>query len=380
MKVAVLLYGQPRFIQENVENIKKEFWFKDCSEVEQTDFFCHFWDNVGYNVIDDITKEYEGVNFELLNKTLKPKSIVIENQDQIHKEAEILGEYIKLANSHISEVKNKFKTIYELTDGASLIGLLGQFTSIKKVTELLEEYESTYRIKYDLIIRIRTDLKFAPREIYSDGRQYWRDKYVYYIQMFSFFKKEGIFGEGLQAWKEPTRLEDNRIIPKEIISLNSVSFDEDQIFYQTNKNRPFNNTGCTLHLKDWVIYGDNKSMKTLNKQLYFNFLDSIHKDLTNLNRSRLTYEWGSGELITGNTIINHQLHTRRICFDWPNSVEKWMRFVKIQKQNKEKELHIKQEGGQSHVVYSNEDMNKAFYNLITPKPEIPYESLRDNTD
>ena len=55
--------------------------------------------------------------------------------------------------------------------------------------------------------------------------------------------------------------------------------------------------------------------------------------------------------------------------------------MKIQKRNKEKELHIKQEGGEQFgVVYNDEDMNKGFYNLITPKPKIPYEDLRNNTD
>jgi hypothetical protein len=367
INIAVLLYGQPRFVKENIRNIKKEFTFhnKDIGEV---DFFCHFWDEVGYNVIDDIEQNYEDVNLELIKQILQPKKMLIEDQREIHTEAETLCEYIKLADKHIRKPENNYKNINEINDSSSLIGLLGQFTSIKKVTTLLTEYEQENNIKYDLVIRSRTDLKFNPQEMYISEDQYWRDKYVYYVEFFRFNKQRGIYGEGLQMWNTPERQEDDRIKPAKITPLNRVTFDKNKPFFHGIRADVHEVTKCTLHLKDWVIYGDNESMKTLNNQLYFNFLDMIHKDLSYINSNNLTYEWGAAELVTGNTIVNNNLFTTRIKLDWPNNVDIWTRFFKIQKRNREKELHIKQGDAQAQVIYSDENMDRAFYKLLIPKP------------
>ena len=87
MKIAVLLYGQPRFVAENAENIKREFTFPqpdiETGPDDVVDFFCHFWDEVGYNVYDDIESNYDNADIEIVKKTLRPKKILVENQKEI---------------------------------------------------------------------------------------------------------------------------------------------------------------------------------------------------------------------------------------------------------------------------------------------------------
>ncbi len=372
MRIGVLLYGQPRFIAENAENIKREFTFPqpdiETGEDDVVDFFCHFWEEVGYNVHDDIESNYDNVNIEIVNSVLKPKKILVENQEQIREEANTICNYIKLTNKLITKPENNFKTVNEINDPYSLIGLLGQFTSIKKATQLLSEYEEENNIKYDLIIRTRTDLKFIPRDMHVSRDQYYLDKYKYYVQFFTFNKQRGIYGEGLQLWNNPIRQGDNRIKPEEVIPINRVTFDDKPYFHTLNAD-VIEANDFALHLKDWLIYGDNESMKILNNQLYFNFLDAVHNDLLKINSNKLTYEWGAAELITGNTILNNKLFTTRIKLDWPNDVEIWNRFFKIQKRDRGKELHVKQVDAPTHVIYSDENMDRAFYKLLIPKPK-----------
>ena len=46
VKVAVLLFGQPRYINVNYKALKEEFCYSDGTPF---DFFCHFWKDVGFS-------------------------------------------------------------------------------------------------------------------------------------------------------------------------------------------------------------------------------------------------------------------------------------------------------------------------------------------
>ena len=48
MKIAVLLFGQPRFWDLSYESILQETSFEGCT----TDYYFHFWDRVAYGHLD----------------------------------------------------------------------------------------------------------------------------------------------------------------------------------------------------------------------------------------------------------------------------------------------------------------------------------------
>ena len=48
MKLAVLLYGQPRFWDLSYESIIQETTFEGCT----TDYYFHFWDKIAYGHSD----------------------------------------------------------------------------------------------------------------------------------------------------------------------------------------------------------------------------------------------------------------------------------------------------------------------------------------
>ena len=51
MKIAVCLYGQPRFLENASQSFCEEFFDLPGHEV---DVFIHFWDNLGYTTYDDV--------------------------------------------------------------------------------------------------------------------------------------------------------------------------------------------------------------------------------------------------------------------------------------------------------------------------------------
>ena len=58
MKIAVLLFGQPRFWDLSYESILQETSFEGCT----TDYYFHFWDRVAYGLslihISEPTRPY----------------------------------------------------------------------------------------------------------------------------------------------------------------------------------------------------------------------------------------------------------------------------------------------------------------------------------
>ena len=83
MKVAVLLFGQPRYINVNYKALKEEFCHPDGTPFN---FFCHFWKDVGFSPkgesegkLYDYTAEIEEAQ-----KDLNIKDIKIENEAKIH--------------------------------------------------------------------------------------------------------------------------------------------------------------------------------------------------------------------------------------------------------------------------------------------------------
>ena len=68
MKLAVLLYGQPRFWDISWQNIIQETTFNGCT----TDYYFHFWDKISYSHDDPQHTLTDKDKHEIINiNTLK---------------------------------------------------------------------------------------------------------------------------------------------------------------------------------------------------------------------------------------------------------------------------------------------------------------------
>ena len=65
MRIAVLIYGQPRFFEETAESFNKEFRTYFDHDV---DVFMHLWNNVGYSPNDDARKTNNQLETNILQK------------------------------------------------------------------------------------------------------------------------------------------------------------------------------------------------------------------------------------------------------------------------------------------------------------------------
>ena len=81
MRIAVLLYGQPRFFEYTWKYLQAEFSLPGV----QFDFFIHFWDNVGFSPRDDKQQLYIDTNKAVKEciTNLNVKKFKIENYNRL---------------------------------------------------------------------------------------------------------------------------------------------------------------------------------------------------------------------------------------------------------------------------------------------------------
>ena len=267
MRIAVLLFGQPRYIEHSAKSILEEFTF----DGHDTDFFCHFWSH------REDTSEKSQLNIIELEKSViedkveeifSPKSFMVEDKT----EAFSLASSMKQLQLKINNNKKYFSHIpqYRTTDrqdtvfDASLAAFfqdISHHLSIEKVVKLKQKHEEENNFKYDLVIRIRSDLFFKHKECYKDERTYNEEKYRYYIHTFSSqVNKNTIFGHNLAYFSFPHTNEDTKVRLKtthpfgDRLSNKLITIHDKKII--SNFDIPYQK----LHFKDWVFFGSSDSV------------------------------------------------------------------------------------------------------------------------
>ena len=104
MKIAVILYGQPRFFDKSWSFLKEEFQYDGI----EFDFFVHFWKEVSYSPrgeVDDLITADVGTKTEEIIKKLNTKKYLID--DYI-----VLDEFLTyFHNTHEFLVSKKFNNM-----------------------------------------------------------------------------------------------------------------------------------------------------------------------------------------------------------------------------------------------------------------------------
>ena len=179
--IAICISGEPRHYSEGADSIKK--LLTNIHEDINVDVFYHFWDNVTktvarqreYDMLDDPIKNL--VNKEAVKQEYKPTIGICESKDTLDNDINIAFSYlqdiIKLYNvkkfppykfwkhawQNISDFNFKVKN--------TNIPTLSQLISFFRCQGLRIQHENRNNIKYDLIIRTRSDIKFVlPKKIH----------------------------------------------------------------------------------------------------------------------------------------------------------------------------------------------------------------------
>jgi SAM-dependent methyltransferase len=117
------------------------------------DVFIHTWDTIGAKSLsyDHPLSFVETKNkMNEINSILKPKSIIIENYATTSPSIRMMTDKIKLSESDRDGLRNRSPFDY----GCMLY-------SWNKTKQLVDEYENNNNIKYDLIVKLRSDLMFT---------------------------------------------------------------------------------------------------------------------------------------------------------------------------------------------------------------------------
>lgn len=321
MRIAVLLYGQPRFWDLSYESIIQETTFEGCT----TDYYFHFWETISYGS-NDIEKEITDEVKEKIVNIYKPKKYEFTNYDSLIEDAEKVYMHVDIAREDVKNL-NLQKSIFETCRPEHLLNYIGQFTSLKRVANLVEQ-------KYDYIFRIRTDLIFATSELYDTKRDYYYDKRYYYDKMLN--GQKGIFCKygDLQIWEgaEDKSGHNTDHQPKSRKIYESVTYVNNN-FYSKRRNLGISDRyrAATqyLHIKDWCILGSATEMLKWMKSYIQTIIDMVYKSQQLLIKNNIDVNWAAGELVCGESLIKEKLNATELGYQYYQNMIVPDRYLKI---------------------------------------------------
>ena len=173
MKIAVLFYGQPRFLDITKDRFLEEFSLPD----HQFDFFMHFWEEIGFTPSCDARDRYIiNDNLQKDVEYLQPKKYNITDYTDL----DILNNMLKNTLNFIEHGKVKYKIHDNKTRYT-----FGQHLSLKKAYGLMSKYEEENNFKYDAVIKARPDFIYKDKACYKSEEKYIQTKINSYILDFS---------------------------------------------------------------------------------------------------------------------------------------------------------------------------------------------------
>lgn len=151
MRVAVLLTGQPRFLDQGA------WWWKNkvfpaSFQNLQVDYFCYLWDDGSPDLANRVRTTFNPVRFhiEKYDSKILPFIEKIQNYNKKH------TKYLDLIPKHIKE--NLLFTEDFVSDYGK--NVYGQFLAADGITKMLGNMSE----QYDIIIRSRTDSIINPMD------------------------------------------------------------------------------------------------------------------------------------------------------------------------------------------------------------------------
>ena len=349
MKIAVCIFGQPRFYKECAESFRREFFDMPGHDV---DVFMHAWSEVGYvpkndwdktntkcdanKLKDDLYNAYKPPNGhmsiviedpeEAFGKTCDSVASVISfmRQSKWKQDSDWAGHMGKLSINTLSEYSDK--CAIRIGDGKVIRYELGQWYSIAEAVKMKSWHEKQNNFKYDAVVRVRTDTNFFPKEIYKNEQSYYENKENYYSKL----KKEnktGIVGEGLsliiapgnkatkdfrhaaQAEREGNinsgfRWNLSEMIMENNEIVNMVSVDKELPYPNAFRGCLIDDNGMLkypfkFHQKDWLMYTDSDTADRAWGPIPTTYISIILNDILRFVGNKQVSFMPAGEIVCG---------------------------------------------------------------------------------
>lgn len=308
MKVAVLLFGQPRFFDITWSLIKEEFDFS-LYNVE-VDYYFHFWDSVGYTPdSNEETLDYTNI----LNKEFPNASVQIDDYSELDTTCSIISKfYNEIINNVgvqgsecLSELRYRF----------------GQHLSINKAYKNIVAYEDKNNFKYDLIIKTRTDLIYRSPECYRTQEDYNTVKEGYYFKKPLEVIRTRPHGDFTDNYIKCNALRLIDLYPKihlngDVIETGVDGFYNNKHFSSLNRTiwqeYPTNEYYTRLAFNDWFLIASRGAAAIYFSKYFENFYLTIAKDVTfNPNSKRKNCICNSEHCLQGQFLLNYNIFATR---------------------------------------------------------------------
>jgi hypothetical protein len=160
MKVALLLFGQPRFI----ENAQTLYTYRNIIKKYDADVFCHVWHQESGSYPTSTCSTLNGCDvhknaIDIIKENYKPKAIAVETGCKF---------FMPLPAKAFLDARFTNRAAHWNEHNYSCV--LSQMYSIQSVSRLFEQYEAESQSNYDWIILGRFDGLIKSMPILNDAR------------------------------------------------------------------------------------------------------------------------------------------------------------------------------------------------------------------
>lgn len=306
MKIAILLFGQPRFFGMTKNLIRDEFTLPG----HDVHYFCHFWDKIGY-IPEGQEEEYDTSELykniqeswpgSVLDPKPKGKNINIQNYSVLDE----FTNYMSYFGTKVHERKLPFGR-----NQTYLRYKFGQHWSMRACFNRIKAYEQQNNFKYDIIIKARTDIVYKPEKLYRSKEDYYQTKNDYYTNIP--FDKPSIKCTALR-FLDLTEKAKN----KENISWNEhiTEFYNGQFKASKGSHTWLQYTDNNYFLRpafnDWTLIANRDAAEIMFANWFENYFLTLSKDIRN-NKTSSFFISESDHSLQGQFLLNYNIHASRI--------------------------------------------------------------------
>ena len=293
MKLAVLLYGQPRFFDKTYPFLKEEF---DLDGYETT-YFGHLWGEIGYTPNCDRNLEYDLADRPEIERILRkefncqPEQYVIDNYE--NSLDEFTKSWIKITSFMDYELPLPFTKHWEQLSAVRRLNYtFGQYFSLNKSFRLMERYEQKHKIKFDVVIKCRTDVIYFNKKCYKSEELYKQKKNNIYnklqfktpeIYCWGLKKLDFIFGEDADSFFNYGKEVQQNLFEKFELNWQTTpieKYENGLVYYKDNSTEKFEYGVCNrITMNDWMLIANRQAAPSFYKYYFQYFLELFLLDL-----------------------------------------------------------------------------------------------------
>jgi len=315
LKIAILLFGQPRFLEHTINLIRDEFELPG----HEVHYFAHFWNDIGYVPRGQEHAFNAGEMYSLIKNQLpgsvlpeKPteKNIVISNYDKLDEDLNNILSYVKIHNRKLPV------TIHEPIE--SLRYKFGQHWSMRECFKRIKAYEDQNNFQYDIVVKVRTDILYKPKETYNSEEEYYRAKEEMYANMClntPMVKCTALrYVDLTEKRKDKTKEGYNQAfyyfynnhfrIDKQLQTDHNCEEEVGWIKHTENYNK-------RLAFNDWTLVANRKGAEIMFDKWFENYFLTLAKDIKN-NKTSSWFISQSDHCLQGQFLLNYDIAASRI--------------------------------------------------------------------